>query len=65
MAEVTGRDTIIYLMPGLTAAQRGAALRRLRHEARTGRGARLPGARVAAALAADRLRAVLRNVRGE
>jgi hypothetical protein len=62
MAEVTGRNTIIYLMPGLTAAQRRAALRRLRHEARMGRGCRLAGAQVAAALAADRVRAALRNV---
>jgi hypothetical protein len=65
MAEVTGRDTVIYLMPGLTAAQRNAALRRLRREARMGRGPALPGAHLAAALAADRARAALRNVWGD
>ncbi len=36
------KDTVIYLLPGLTAAQRQAALRRARSSARMGHGPRLP-----------------------
>ena len=52
-AEYAGRSTAIYLRPGLTCAQRKAALRRLRQEARMGCGPSLPCARLVAACAAD------------
>ncbi len=52
-AEYAGRSTTIYLQPGLTSAQRKAALRRLRQEARMGCGPSLPCARLVAACAAD------------
>ncbi|MBV9381057.1 MAG: hypothetical protein JOY82_19095 [Streptosporangiaceae bacterium] len=62
LAEVTGQSAIIYLLPGLTAAQRKAALRRLRHEARMGLGPMLPATHLAVALTADRARAAARNL---
>ncbi|HEX8008331.1 MAG TPA: hypothetical protein VF482_18105 [Trebonia sp.] len=48
-------------MPGLTSAQRKAALRRLRQEARRGCGPRLPVPQLAVALVADRIRVTFRN----
>jgi hypothetical protein len=48
-------------MPGLTSAQRKAALRRLRQEARRECGPRLPVPQLAVALAADRVRVAFRN----
>jgi hypothetical protein len=54
-AAATGRTTTIYLRPGLTAPQRRAALRRLRQESRVGCGPRLPAARLAMAIVADRI----------
>jgi hypothetical protein len=51
--EYAGRSTAIYLQPGLTGAQRAAAVRRLRQEARMGRGPSLPCARLALACATD------------
>lgn len=60
-AERCGRRTTIFLVPGLTPAQRKAALRRLRQEARRGCGPRLPVPQLAAALVADRLRVALWN----
>ena len=56
-----GKDTIIYLVPGLTAAQRQAALRRARSSGRMGQGPRLPAVGVAGAFAVDRIRATVRN----
>lgn len=56
-AERGRRGVVVYLLPGLTCAQRNAALRRLRQEGSRGCGPRLPTAQLAAALAADRLRA--------
>jgi hypothetical protein len=56
-----GRDTIIYLLPGLTAAQRQAALRRARSSARMGQGPPLPTASVLGAVMVDRMRTTLRN----
>lgn len=56
-AERGTRGIIVYLLPGLTSAQRNAALRRLRQEGSRGCGPRLPSGQLAAALAADRLRA--------
>jgi len=58
---VQGRRTILYLLPGLTAAQRRAALRRARSNARVGYGPRLPAAEIALALSADRIRTTARN----
>lgn len=60
-AVARGKDTIIYLLPGLTAAQRQAALRRARSSARMGQGPRLPVSAVLGAVAVDRMRATLRN----
>jgi len=60
-AEARGRDTIIYLLPGLTEVQRRAALHRARSSARIGHGPQLPAAGVARALAADRTRMTVRN----
>jgi len=55
-AVAAGRSTIVYLRPGLTGGQRSAALRRLRQEARVGRGPRLPYGQLARAIAADWVR---------
>jgi hypothetical protein len=60
----SGKDTIIYLLPGLTTVQRRAALRRARSSARMGHGPGLPSAGVAGAVAADGVRTTLRNVAG-
>lgn len=56
VAERGTRGVVIYLLPGLTPAQRNAVLRRLRQEGSRGCGPRLPSGQLAAALAADRLR---------
>lgn len=58
---VQGRHTILYLLPGLTAAQRRAALHRARSNARVGHGPRLPAAGIAFARSADRIRTTARN----
>lgn len=50
---------VVYLLPGLTPAQRQAALRRLRQEGSRGCGPRLPAGQLAVALAMDRLRAAV------
>lgn len=63
-AVARGKDTIIYLLPGLTTVQRRAALRRARSSARMGHGPDLPGAGVAGAVMADGVRTTLRNVAG-
>src|ERR1700692_783935 len=55
-AECHGRGTTVYLLSGLTAAQRRAALRRLRLSARMGYCPRLPAAQLVLALVADRIR---------
>jgi hypothetical protein len=52
-AERHGRITVIYLLSGLTAAQRRAALRRLRLSARVGRCPPLPVVQLGLALAVD------------
>jgi hypothetical protein len=59
--DVQGRHTILYLLPGLTAAQRKAAIRRASNAARMGHGPGLPAVGVARALAADRIRTTVRN----
>ncbi len=58
---VQGRNTILYLLPGLSAVQRKAAIRRARSAARVGHGPALPAPGVARALAADRVRTTVRN----
>lgn len=60
-AVARGRDTVIYLLPGLTAAQRQAALRRARSSARMGHGPRLPVPGVLGAVMVDRMRTTVRN----
>src|SRR5581483_5933220 len=55
-AERHGRVVTVYLRHGLTAAERTAALRRLRLSGRRGYGPRLPAAALALARFADRIR---------
>jgi hypothetical protein len=55
-AEARGRHTVIYLLPGLTPAQRRAAMVRVRSGARMGKCPRLPATGVARARVADWLR---------
>lgn len=59
--EATGRSTIIYLLPGLSPAERRAALLRARRGADMGYGPPLPGSGVAAAVMRDRIRHTMRN----
>jgi hypothetical protein len=58
---VQGRHTILYLLPGLSAAARRAAIHRARSNARVGYGPRLPAAGVAFAVITDRFRTTIRN----
>ncbi len=58
-AERHGRTITIYLLPGLAAEERNAALRRLRLSGRMGHGPRLPGVQLGFALFADRVRATI------
>lgn len=58
-AVTVGRHTAVYLLPGLTRAERKAALLRVRSSARVGHGPSLPAFALAKALAADRIRAAL------
>lgn len=55
-AERLGRTTVVYLLPGLSPAQRAAALRRLRQHGRMGISPRLPLSRLLPALLADRIK---------
>jgi len=55
-AERHGRSTTVYLLPGLSPAQRRSALRRLKISARRGYDPRLPAGQLAVALLADRIR---------
>lgn len=59
--EYHGRDTIIYLQPGLTAEQRRAALIRVRSGARMGHGPSLTAVGMVTAVSADKLRTTIRN----
>ncbi|HXW88038.1 MAG TPA: hypothetical protein VEJ42_07245 [Streptosporangiaceae bacterium] len=54
--EDRGNCTVVYLLPGLTPAQRRAALTFARRSARIGHGPQLPAVDMAFALAADRTR---------
>jgi hypothetical protein len=56
MAERRGRVITVYVIPGLTAAERNATLRRLRLSGRRGYGPRLPAVPLAFARFADRIR---------
>jgi hypothetical protein len=58
-AERHGRSTTVYLLSGLSAPERRAALRRLRLSARMGYCPRLPAAQLALALLADRIRTAI------
>ncbi len=60
-ARSEGRHTVIYLVPGLSAADRQGAIDRLRASARVGHGPKLPAISLALALIADRIRLNLRN----
>ena len=60
-ADVRGNHTILFLLPGLTAAQRKAAIRRARSAARVGHGPVLPALGLARAVAADRIATTVRN----
>lgn len=55
-AQRDGRTTVVYLLPGLTPAQRGATLRRLRQHGRMDISPPLPAAELLVALIADRIR---------
>jgi hypothetical protein len=59
--EAHGRSTIIYLLPGLSPAERRAALLRARRGAALGYGPPLRASSVAAAVIRDRIRHTLRN----
>jgi hypothetical protein len=61
-AERGAHGTVVYLLPGLTPAQRTAALRRLRQEGSRGCGPRLPASELLASLAVDRTLTGLRHV---
>jgi len=56
-----GGHTVVFLLRGLTPAQRQAAIRRARGAAQVGQGPPLPRAALARALAADWLRTTVRN----
>jgi len=60
-ARSEGRHTVIYLVPGLSAADRHAAIDRLRASARVGHGPKLPAISLTLALIVDRVRLNLRN----
>jgi hypothetical protein len=59
-AERCPRGVTVYLVPGLTACQRRAVLRRLRQEASRGFGPALPLPQLAVAIGLDRLRTAAR-----
>jgi hypothetical protein len=56
-----GRRTIIYLKPGLTPAERHAALSRVRSSGRMGQGPQHHALSLVAAIGADRIRTTTRN----
>lgn len=60
--ETRGRRVVIYLSPGLTTAQRRAALARVKSSARMGHGPRLTATSMTVAISADRIRTTTRNV---
>lgn len=60
-AEASGGDTVVYLLPGLTPAERRVALSRVRSLGRLGHGPRLSAASLAMAAGRDRIRTTLGN----
>ncbi len=60
-AEAERRGTVVYLLPGLTPAQRRAALVRVRSSSRMGHGPALPAMAMTAAIASDRVRTTART----
>lgn len=58
-----GGTTFVYLLPGLTPAQRTATLRRLRQHGQMGLSPRLPAIQLHAALIADRIGIALGHAR--
>jgi hypothetical protein len=60
--EANRGDTVVYLQPGLTPAQRRVALIRVRSSARMGQGPALPALAMARAVAADRVRTTTRII---
>jgi hypothetical protein len=63
VAERRGRVITVYVIPGLTAAERNAALRRLRLSGRRGYGPRLAAVPLAFARFADRIRTTVARAR--
>ena len=61
IAERQGRGTVIYLLPGLSQAQRQAALIRVRSSGRLGHGPAIPAFDLAIAIAGDKVRITVRN----
>jgi hypothetical protein len=61
-AEGCARATTVYLLPGLTAWQRRAVIRRLRQEASRGFGPPLPQPQLAFALGVDRMKTAAKIV---
>jgi hypothetical protein len=61
-AVARGKNTVIYLLPGLSEEQRRAALRRLKSSARMGQGPPLPAVGLARAVLADRMLTTVRNL---
>jgi hypothetical protein len=61
VAKACRRGTVVYLLPGLTPAQRRAALVRVRSSARMGQGPPMPTLSMALAVTADRARTTTRN----
>jgi len=61
-AEHCARGVRVYLLPGITARQRRAVIRRLRQEASRGLGPALPLPQLAIALGLDRVRTATRIV---
>ena len=60
-AKSEGRHTVIYLVPGLSGADRQGAIDRLRASARVGHGPKVPAIPLALALITDRIRLNVRN----
>jgi hypothetical protein len=60
-AKSEGKHTVIYLVPGLSSADRRSAIDRLRASARFGHGPQLPAIPLALALIADRITVTVRN----
>jgi hypothetical protein len=60
-ARTQGGDTVVYLLPGLTPAERRVALTRVRSFSRLGHGPRLSLTSLAVAVGVDRIRTTISN----